>query len=104
MDVVEQRAGRTPRTRPTCSTGFKSSVEAAWREKHPFHCTKKYWEDLGATTKIKVEVAKVANAAGKAGDQHMLVNTLQGREGLRRRLRGRQPHRRRGGGRRSATS
>jgi hypothetical protein len=38
------------------------------------HATKKYWEDLGATTKVTVEVAKVANAAGKGGTQHMLVN------------------------------
>ena len=63
-------------------TGFKSSVEATWREKHPFHCTKHYWEDLGATTKINVEVAKVANAAGKAGDQHMLVNTFKVAKGF----------------------
>ena len=63
-------------------TGFKSSVEATWREKHPFHCTKNYWEDLGATTKINVEVAKVANAAGKAGDQHMLVNTFKVAKGF----------------------
>jgi hypothetical protein len=54
--------------------GFKGSVEGAWRKKHPFHCSKEYWEDLGAETEIKVEVGKVAAAAGKAGDQHMLVN------------------------------
>jgi hypothetical protein len=54
--------------------GFKSSVESAWRKKHPFHCTTQYWEDVGAETEIKVEVAKVAAAAGKTGTQHMLVN------------------------------
>ena len=54
--------------------GFKSSVESAWRKKHPFHCTRQYWEDVGAETEIKVEVAKVAAAAGKTGTQHMLVN------------------------------
>ena len=54
--------------------GFKSSVEAAWRKKHPFHATKQYWEDLGAETEIKVVVGKVTAAGGKAGDQHMLVN------------------------------
>lgn len=54
--------------------GFKSSVESAWRKKHPFHCTRQYWEDVGAETEIKVEVAKVAGAAGKTGTQHMLVN------------------------------
>jgi len=54
--------------------GFKSSVEAAWRKKHPFHCTKEYWEDLGAETEINVVVGKVAAAGGKAAGQHMLVN------------------------------
>ena len=53
---------------------FKSSVESAWRAKHPFHATKKYWEDLGANTEMKVEVTKVADASGKSGTQHMLVN------------------------------
>ena len=53
---------------------FKSSVQSAWSKKHPFYCTKKYWEDLGAETQVKVEIGKVAAAAGKAGDQHMLVN------------------------------
>ncbi len=62
-------------------TGFKSSIEGAWKEKHPFHCTKNYWEDLGATTKINVEVSKVA-AAGKAADQHMLVNTYKVTKGF----------------------
>ncbi len=46
-------------------TGFKSSIESAWKEKHPFHCTKNYWEDLGATTKINVEVNKVADARAR---------------------------------------
>ncbi len=63
-------------------TGFKSSVEAAWRKKHPFHCTKEYWRDLGATTELKVDVAKVAAAGGKAGDQHMLVNTYKVAKGF----------------------
>ena len=40
--------------------------------------------------------AKVADAAGKAGDQHMLVNAHKVREGLRRRRRRRQPATRRG--------
>jgi hypothetical protein len=54
--------------------GFKSSVESAWSAQHPFHGTKQYWEDLGATTKVQVEVTKVAAAGGKTGTQHMLVN------------------------------
>lgn len=63
-------------------TGFKSSIEGAWKEKHPFHCTKNYWEDLGAVTKINVEVNKVASAAGKGADQHMLVNTYKVAKGF----------------------
>ena len=54
--------------------GFQSSIESAWRQKHPFYCTKQYWEDLGAETEVKVTVNKVAAAGGKGGDQHMLVN------------------------------
>jgi hypothetical protein len=54
--------------------GFKSSVEGAWSQKHPFHCTKQYWEDLGAETQVSVAIGKVAAAGGKAADQHMLVN------------------------------
>jgi hypothetical protein len=53
---------------------FKSSVESAWRKKHPMHCTKQYWEDLGVDTDVKVTVNKVADASGKAASQHMVVN------------------------------
>lgn len=53
---------------------FKSSVESAWRQKHQMHCTKEYWEDLGANTEVKVSVNKVADASGKAAGQHMVVN------------------------------
>jgi outer membrane protein OmpA-like peptidoglycan-associated protein len=53
---------------------FKSSVGSAWSAQHPFHATKKYWEDLGATTQVTVEVSKVATAAGKDAASHMLVN------------------------------
>lgn len=63
-------------------TGFKSSIEDAWKEKHPFHCTKNHWEDLGATTKFNVVVNKVAGAAGKTADQHMLVNTYKVSKGF----------------------
>jgi hypothetical protein len=45
--------------------GFKGSVESTWRAQHPFHCTRRYWEDVGATTEIKVEVAKVSAATDK---------------------------------------
>ena len=53
--------------------GFQSSIESGWRQKHPFYCTKQYWEDLGAETEVKVSVNKVDAAGGKGADQHMLV-------------------------------
>lgn len=63
-------------------TGFKSSIEAAWSKKHPFHATKEHWQDLGAETSVKVDVGKVAAAGGKGGDQHMLVNTFKVAKGF----------------------
>jgi hypothetical protein len=53
---------------------FTSSVQTAWSAQHPFHATKKYWEDLGATTQVTVEVKKIADAGGKDATTHMLVN------------------------------
>jgi hypothetical protein len=53
---------------------FQSAVHDAWTGKHQLHATKKYWEDLGANVTVNVTVGKVATAAGKAADQHMLVN------------------------------
>ncbi|MEW6581749.1 MAG: reprolysin-like metallopeptidase, partial [Actinomycetota bacterium] len=53
---------------------FTGSVQSAWAGKHSIHCTKRYWEDLGAETDVKVTVTKVADASGKAADQHMVVN------------------------------
>ena len=55
-------------------TGFQTSVHDAWTGQHPIHATKKYWEDLGANVTVNVTVSKVANAAAKSADQHMLVN------------------------------
>lgn len=53
---------------------FKSSVQSAWSAKHEIHCTKQYWEDLGARTTVVVSIAKIAGAGGKGADQHMVVN------------------------------
>jgi hypothetical protein len=55
-------------------SNFQTSVHDAWSAKHPMHATKKYWEDLGANVTVAVTVSKVANAAAKSADQHMLVN------------------------------
>jgi hypothetical protein len=40
-----------------CSA-FKSIVASTWTGKHPFHCSKKYWEDLGADTEVDVEITE----------------------------------------------
>jgi len=53
---------------------FETSVHDAWTGQHPFHATKKYWEDLGANVTVNVTVSKVADATAKGADQHMLVN------------------------------
>jgi hypothetical protein len=55
-------------------TKFQTSVHDAWTDQHPIHATKKYWEDLGATVTVNVTVSKLADAASKGADQHMLVN------------------------------
>jgi hypothetical protein len=40
-----------------CST-FKSLVATTWSGQHPFHCSKKYWEDLGADTEVEVQITE----------------------------------------------
>src|SRR4051794_13927995 len=52
---------------------FKSSVTAAWQAKHPFHCSKKHWEDLGATTMVAVEITEGEQAA----TDHMKMNAYK---------------------------
>ena len=52
---------------------FKSSVTSAWQAKHPFHCSKKHWEDLGATTMVDVEITEGAQAA----TDHMKMNAYK---------------------------
>lgn len=53
----------------TFCSKFKSSVESAWRKKHPFHCTRQWWEDLGAETEFDVQVSEKA----KGKTDHMTV-------------------------------
>src|SRR5690348_8466281 len=38
---------------------FKSAVETAWRGRHPFVCTREYWEDLDAFVDIDVNLVKM---------------------------------------------
>lgn len=53
---------------------FKSTVTTTWQGKHPFHCTKKYWEDLGAETKIDIQITE---STTQAAADHMKVNAFK---------------------------
>ncbi len=52
---------------------FKSLVTSTWQGKHPFHCSKRYWEDLGADTMIDIQITEGTQAA----TDHMKVNAYK---------------------------
>ncbi len=52
---------------------FKSIVVSTWQGKHPFHCSKKYWEDLGADTVIDIQIAEGDQGAA----DHMKMNAYK---------------------------
>ena len=72
MAVVQ---GRRPDAddEKTFLADFKSSVTSTWQAKHPFHCSKKHWEDLGATTMVDVEITEGEQAA----TDHMKMNAFK---------------------------
>jgi hypothetical protein len=43
----------------TFMTKFKEAVETTWRGRHPFVCTRQYWEDLDAFVDIDVNLVKM---------------------------------------------
>jgi Metallo-peptidase family M12B Reprolysin-like len=55
----------------TFMTKFKESVETAWRGRHPFVCTREYWEDLDAFVDIDVNLVKM-DATHKPGSPYHL--------------------------------
>jgi hypothetical protein len=56
---------------------FKSIVETTWRGRHPFVCTRPYWEDLDAFVDIDVNLVKM-DATHKAGNpNHMRVRVYK---------------------------
>ena len=55
------------------TAAFKSNVTSTWQGKHPFHCSKRYWEDLGADTVIDVQITEGAQGA----TDHMKVNAYK---------------------------
>ena len=54
-------------------TGFASTIQNRWSERHTFRCTKKHWEDLGATVRVVVSVHEGA----KAASEHMSLTVYK---------------------------
>lgn len=54
-------------------TGFASTIQNRWSERHAFRCTKKHWEDLGATVRVVVSVHEGA----KASNEHMSLTVFK---------------------------
>lgn len=54
-------------------TKYEAAIESAWQGKHQFHCTRTWWEDLGAEVAIDVQVYEKAKDKAKAATDHMLV-------------------------------
>src|SRR5918994_360792 len=52
---------------------FKSIVVSTWQGKHPCHCSKRYWEDLGADTVIDIQIAEGDQGAA----DHMKMNAFK---------------------------
>lgn len=52
-------------------TDFKRVVEDAWDGKHAFHCTKTYWQDLGAHVDIDVDMVEMDAAHQPGSPYHM---------------------------------
>ena len=65
--------GPEPDDEKTFLTTFKSIVTSTWQGKHPFHCSKRYWEDLGADTLIDIQITEGAQGA----TDHMKVNAYK---------------------------
>jgi hypothetical protein len=56
---------------------FKTAVETTWRGRHPFVCTRSYWEDLDAFVDIDVNLVKM-DATHKAGNpNHVRVRAYK---------------------------
>ncbi len=52
---------------------FESAVHDAWNARYEFHCTKHYWEDLGSTVNVEVNI----HEGGKGDDDHMKLKTFK---------------------------
>ena len=52
---------------------FQNAVHDAWNARYEFHCTKHYWEDLGSTVNVEVDI----HEGDKGGDDHMKLKTFK---------------------------
>ena len=55
------------------TSAFKSTVAATWSGQHAFHCSKKYWEDLGADTEVEVQITEGEQGAA----DHVKMNAYK---------------------------
>ena len=52
---------------------FHDAVHSAWNARYEFHCTRHYWEDLGATVSVEVGV----HEGDKGDEDHMKLKTFK---------------------------
>ena len=61
----------------TFMSKFKPAVDTAWRGRHPFVCTRKYWEDLDAFVDIDVNLVKMDKSHKAGKPNHMRVRVYK---------------------------
>jgi hypothetical protein len=52
---------------------FETAVKSVWHRDYEFHCTKRYWEDLGSVVNVNVRV----HAGDTNDDDHMELHTYK---------------------------
>jgi hypothetical protein len=57
----------------TFMNDFQTQVQGAWSAQYDFHCTKHYWDDLGAKVRVSVNV----HDGDKGDDDHMKLTTYK---------------------------
>jgi hypothetical protein len=78
---VEQRAALVapwqwatdPAAKTAFLTGFTGTVQSRWSDRFTFHCSKPYWEDVGAIVRVVVSIHEGA----KADDEHMSLTVYK---------------------------
>lgn len=62
-----------PAAKTSFLSGFASTVQGRWSERYAFHCTRRHWEDLGATVSVAVNIHEGA----KAANEHMSLTVYK---------------------------